>query len=519
MEKLNLICITIVMLSVSNSLCNKLPNIVLILTDDQDVTMDSMQPMEKTLKLIGDNGVTFSNMFTSSPLCCPSRSSIFTGKYVHNHKSVNNSISGNCSSKYWQDGPEKKTFATYLKSQGYVTFMAGKYLNQYGTPDAGGVEHIPPGWDWWIGLVKNSVYYNYTLSVNGTAESHHDDYQKDYLTDVIKNRSLEFLENVDSSKPFFLMASTPACHSPFDSAPQYEEEFKDKNAPRGPSFNKHGSDKHWLIRRAKTPMSNVSLQYVDSTFKKRWRTLLSVDDMVESIVNSLTEKKLLDNTFIIYTSDNGFHLGQFSLPNDKRQLYEFDVRIPLLIRGPGVPKKKVIADPVINIDIMPTIVNLAGLTPPSDVDGASLLPLLIKSFNESKKDTQPYRQVLVEHQGEFKNRNVQNCPNTKFLSVCSVDCVCEDAINNTYTCVWTLEKTEKTVYCEMNDEENFIEFYNLVKDPHQLANIAKTVSPTVLSDQNKKLIALSVCKGPSCRKIHPVGKQDGNSPVKTVNYN
>ncbi|XP_033106492.1 N-acetylglucosamine-6-sulfatase-like isoform X2 [Anneissia japonica] len=507
MEKHFSLIITLVILCIftsPGSCQNKPPNIVLILTDDQDVTMDAMTPMEKTLKLIGDNGVTFSNMFTSSPLCCPSRSSILTGKYVHNHGSVNNSLEGNCSSKSWQQGPEKSTFATYLKSQGYVTFMAGKYLNRYGEPAAGGVEHIPPGWDWWIGLVKNSVYYNYTLSVNGTAEAHHDDYEKDYLTDVIKNRSLEFLDKRDSSKPFFLMASTPACHSPFDSAPQYEEEFKDKNAPRGPSFNKHGGDKHWLIRRAKNPMSNVSLQYVDSTFKKRWRTLLSVDDMVEAIVNSLTEKKLIDNTFIIYTSDNGFHLGQFSLPNDKRQLYEFDVRIPLLIRGPGVPKKKVITNSVMNIDIMPTIVHLSGLTPPSDIDGASLLPLLFPK-NDTVKSTGWREEFLVEHQGEWLLKGTPGCKNVDYLCNCYPDCVCEDSINNTYSCIWSLQPKQKTVYCEFLDDENFIEFYDLVKDPHQLANTAKTVSQKILSEQNQKLIALSICKGPSCRKIHPIG--------------
>ncbi|XP_030827907.1 N-acetylglucosamine-6-sulfatase isoform X5 [Strongylocentrotus purpuratus] len=352
------------------------PNIVFILTDDQDVTMDAISPMTNTLNMLGKQGMTFTNMFTSSPLCCPSRSSILTGNYIHNHGAMNNSIQGNCSSVAWQQGPEKKTFATYLNKAGYRTFFAGKYLNQYGQKEVGGLAHIPPGWDDWIALKLNSVYYNYSLSVNGKEEVHGDDYHKDYLTDLINNRSMEFLQKQSVSSPFFMMMSTPACHSPFDSAPQYMSHFTDKKAPRGPSFNVHSADKHWLIRRAANPMSNASITYLDDSFRKRWRTLLSVDDMVKNLVTLLTTKKMIDNTYIIFSSDNGFHLGQFSLPNDKRQLYEFDIRVPLIIRGPGISPGTTSKQIAVNIDIMPTIVEMATGSAPSEVDGISLMPLL-----------------------------------------------------------------------------------------------------------------------------------------------
>ncbi|KAJ8299106.1 hypothetical protein KUTeg_023166 [Tegillarca granosa] len=174
------------------------PNIVFILTDDQDVVIGGQTPIKKTMKLIGDHGMIFNNMYVSSPLCCPSRSSILTGKYVHSHLAVNNSDSGNCSSIDWQKTQETKAFPVYLHSQGYKTFFAGKYLNRYGFPNVGGVKHVPPGWDWWIGLVGNSRYYNYSLSVNGTKESHKDRYPDDYLTDVINRRATEFLNLQDS---------------------------------------------------------------------------------------------------------------------------------------------------------------------------------------------------------------------------------------------------------------------------------------------------------------------------------
>ncbi|XP_071810456.1 N-acetylglucosamine-6-sulfatase-like isoform X2 [Asterias amurensis] len=525
-------------------LTGKKPNIVFILTDDQDVTMGGMTPLVNTVSLIGKQGMTFNNMFTTSPLCCPSRSSILTGNYVHNHNAVNNSISGNCNSKAWQDGPEKKTIATYLKAMGYSTFFAGKYLNQYGVTKVGGVAHVPPGWDEWNGLVKNSVYYNYTLSVNGKAEEHGDDYTKDYLTDLINRRSNEFLKKQsETTPPFFAMVSTPAAHAPFDSAPQYEQNFTKNSAPRGPTFNVAGKDKHWLIRHAPNPMSKISISTLDDAFRKRWRTLLSVDDMVKSIVATLTTQKIIDSTYIIFSSDNGYHLGQFSLPMDKRQLYEFDIRVPLLIRGPNIKPGSVTDSPALNIDIMPTIIQLAGDPAPEDVDGLSLVPILIPNTTNvveltnrdtliehsgeyypngypgcpktefltgecrSKIPVLPARDFLVEHEGEWLPNGDFGCKNTNFCAVsvsqCSPNCVCEDCRNNTYGCLRSMNIKTDYVYCEFSDHESFQEYYDLVKDPHQLTNTIKSIPPTKLADMHKRLILLQLCKGSNCRKLLP----------------
>ena len=155
-----------------------------------------MDQMPKTNELIVNNGITFKNAFVSSPICCVSRASILSGRYVHNHQTVNNSIAGNCSSPWWQTNIEPYCFAPIISNFGYKTFYAGKYLNQYGNIDAGGVEHIPLGWTHWKGLVGNSKYYNYDISDNGIEVHYGKNYTLDYYTDVINEQGIEFLNNM-----------------------------------------------------------------------------------------------------------------------------------------------------------------------------------------------------------------------------------------------------------------------------------------------------------------------------------
>uniref|UniRef100_A0A8D3E704 N-acetylglucosamine-6-sulfatase n=1 Tax=Scophthalmus maximus TaxID=52904 RepID=A0A8D3E704_SCOMX len=397
-------------------------------------------PLPKTKKLIGDAGISFRNAFVASPLCCPSRASILTGKYPHNHHVINNTLEGNCSSKAWQKSEEAHTFPALLRdSAGYQTFFAGKYLNQYGHSDAGGVEHVPPGWNYWVGLEKNSKYYNYTLSINGKAKTHGADYSKDYLTDVL--------------------------------------------------------DKHWLIRQAKTPMSNASVQFLDDAFRKRWRTLLSVDDLVEKIVKRLEVRGELDNTYIFFTSDNGYHMGQFSLPLDKRQLYEFDIRVPLMVRGPNIKPNQTSQMLVANVDLGPTILDIAGYNVnKTQMDGMSFLPVMVRSLLSWRTD------ILVEYEGEGSNVSDPACPLLgPGVSECFPDCVCEDSYNNTYACVRTVAPSANLQYCEFDDNQVFVEVYNVTADPYQLTNIAASIGQDFLEKMNHRVMMLQSCSGQSCR--------------------
>ncbi|XP_061430140.1 N-acetylglucosamine-6-sulfatase-like [Lethenteron reissneri] len=480
------------------------PNVVFVLTDDQDVVLGGMTPLKKTIALIGDKGATFTNAFVASPLCCPSRSSILTGKYPHNHGVVNNSLSGNCSSAAWQKLQEADAFPVHLRRAGYHTFFAGKYLNQYGDKSVGGVAHVPPGWDVWNGLVQNSKYYNYSLSVDGKLEEHGADYGKDYLTDLIANRSLHFLDGWSRrlATPFFMMLSTSAPHSPWDAAPQFQNSFVGTKAPRDGSFNVHGKDKHWLIQQAKTPMSNDSINFLDNAFRKRWQTLLSVDELVERLVKKLSSLNLLNSTYIFFSSDNGYHSGQFSLPNDKRQLYEFDIRVPMLVRGPGIKAKQILRAPVMNIDLGPTFLELAGVNvSQTRMDGMSMVPLLHPVDKPAAAAAPAWRSdFLVEYQGEGHDADPA-CPKLgPGVAECFPDCVCEDAFNNTYACVRTLSGTVDLQYCEFADAQATVELYNVTADAHQLTNIVKAVDPNLLVSMNQRLMALQSCVGAACRK-------------------
>uniref|UniRef100_A0A3Q4G7S2 N-acetylglucosamine-6-sulfatase n=1 Tax=Neolamprologus brichardi TaxID=32507 RepID=A0A3Q4G7S2_NEOBR len=448
---------------------DKPSNIILVLVDDQDVQIGGMVS-EFTLEIYNLSFVSF----TVTPLCCPSRSSILTGRYPHNHEVRNNSLNGNCSSLQWQKGPEAEAFPTYLNKLKYQTFFSGKYLNQYGSKAAGSVGHIPPGWDQWHALVGNSQYYNYTLSVNGKEEKHGDSYEDDYLTDLILNRSLHFLDDRSPQHPFFLMLSPPACHSPWTAAPQYQKEFKDVQAPRDGSFNKPGKDKHWLLRQPPNPMPNSSITFLDNAYRKRYNFLF----------------------LFIFFSVLAVP-GQFSLPIDKRQLYEFDIRIPLMVRGPGIKAKQVLQAPVLNIDLAPTILDIAGVNLSSvNMDGQSFLAQMAPSLRNGT--ARPY--FLVEYTGEGQPTSDPTCPKLgPGVSQCFPDCVCEDAYNNTYACVRSLDSKMNMQYCEFADSESFVEVYNLTSDPHQLENIVKKVDPSILQIMNQRLIKLQSCVSDSCR--------------------
>ncbi|MEA2170478.1 MAG: N-acetylglucosamine-6-sulfatase [Solirubrobacteraceae bacterium] len=352
------------------------PNIVFVLTDDLSTDLLRFMPHVRALER---RGTTFTKYIVSDSLCCPSRASIFTGELPHDTHVFTNTKPDGGNYAFLHNGDEHRTFADALFHRGYRTALFGKYLNGYAANRGG----IPLGWTDWSGTANGYHGFRYTLDEDGTP-TFFGSQPQDYLTDVLGAQASQFIgtEQYDLTptitaphRPFFLEAATFAPHLPAIPAPRDAGRLPNVRAPRGPAFgleNRHAPP--WLRQHA--PLTAHQTQYIDAAYGRRARSVLAVDRMVGQLEAQLRASGDLQSTYFVFSSDNGFHMGQHRLLPGKKTAFDTDVRVPLIIAGPGVPAGARVSALTQNTDLAPTFEQLAGVPVPPTVDGRSLVPLL-----------------------------------------------------------------------------------------------------------------------------------------------
>jgi arylsulfatase A-like enzyme len=392
------------------------PSFVVIQTDDQ--TLDQLyaafgqpklQAMPNTLNLIAKRGETFNRYYVSYPLCCPSRVSLMTGRYAHN-----NGVKGNIQPNggyfgFSFRGAYTHNIATWLQGAGYRTIHVGKFLNGYGDePYSNGTE-VPPGWSAWHTVLKSDTdhyYYGYKLNNNGVVEGPYGDSgtwePREYITrddigcpfaplngqpcfyetDMLTNLATQELRATPEEQPFYLQLDYTAPHGDFrkpagpEPAPRHYDWFKGAPLPhnRGQGFDEGNvTDKPSFIREA--PYLGLSeIHTYRVYYDKALESLRSIDDGVKLLIDTLGSLHRLRNTYVIFTSDNGFFYGEHRLLGGKFLAYEPSTHLPFLIRGPHIKAGTESGEIVGNIDVAPTILELAGVTPDKSVDGRSMKP-------------------------------------------------------------------------------------------------------------------------------------------------
>ena len=368
------------------------PNIVFILVDD--ARFDDLSRMPILKKDLTDHGVNFVNGFVTNPLCAPSRSTILTGRYSHSTGVYWNGPPHGGYTTFTDKADDQSTIATWLQKAGYRTAMIGKYLNGYKQQYS---SDIPPGWSEWdaftpvYGSVDRGGYFNYWMTINGKRVFHGAE-PEDYSTTVWSNYGVHFIKSTPKSQPLFLYLALRAPHVPVTPEPKYANACQGLAPLRPPSYNEADvSDKPAYIR--DLPLMNAEVRSeVDLNHLDHCRTLLSVDNQIGRIVDTLKQTGRLQDTLLMFASDNGFEEGEHRWPSKKIAPYEEDLHVPMIVRYDALTQSRpsVNKDMVLNVDFAQTFAAAAGVKAPR-AQGTSFLPMLAGA-------SPPWRHhFLIEH--------------------------------------------------------------------------------------------------------------------------
>jgi N-acetylglucosamine-6-sulfatase len=418
------------------------PNIVFILTDDLSWNLIDAR-FAPHIVALEKRGETFDHYFVTDSLCCPSRSTIFTGDFPHDTHVLSNTAPLGGYAKFERERLAKRTFAVALRAHGYRTSLLGKYLNGYAVTSP-----IPPAWtDWHVSDATGYAELNYDLNDNG----HVDHYGDRYGVDVLAEDATRFIAQ-SAGRPFAVEVATFAPHAPYTPAPRNANDFPGLVEPRDPSFDANNFDPPgWLNKRPRLTPQQIAR--IDQGYRMRAQSVEAVDQLVARV-----EQAVPKDTYIVFSSDNGYHMGQHRLTWGKMTAFDTDIRVPLIVAGPGVPHGRVVHQVVQNTDLDPTFVQLAGGRPSPAIDGHSLVPLL--------RGTPPpaWRTLaLVEHRGR---------------TVRPGDPDYEDGPHGgdpmTYAAIRISNAKTEAVYVEYVDGER--EYYDIARDPYERHNLAGRLS-------------------------------------------
>ncbi|OLB75037.1 MAG: sulfatase [Actinobacteria bacterium 13_2_20CM_2_71_6] len=450
------------------------PNVVFVLTDDLSWNLVQYMPQLRQLQA---DGLTFNDYTVTDSLCCPSRSSIFTGRFPHDTGVFTNGGSDGGFDFFHSHGEESQTFATALQGRGYRTAMMGKYLNGYlpGDTQGGSQPYVPPGWSEWDVAGNGYPEFNYDLNENHTVV-HYGNKPQDYLTDVLAGKGTNFIAgSAAAHKPFLLEVATFAPHAPYTPAPRDANSFPGLTAPRGPAFDTLPTDAPpWLAGR--TPLTDAEKTTIDTGFRRRVQAVQAVDRLIGTLRAALTKAGVAGNTYVVFSSDNGYHMGQYRLNPGKMTAFDTDIRVPLIAAGPGVAAATTSTAPVENIDLTPTFEQFAGATTPSNVDGRSLVGLLHGGSGANWRTA-----ALVEHHGPDTLAGDPDLPAPNSGNPPSYEAI------------------RTTVYTYVEYSDGSREYYDRTTDPHELHNIVKSLSPVRLGQLHTALTNLQNChNGTDC---------------------
>lgn len=503
-------------------------------------------PMPKMRELMHDGGMTASNWYIHTPICSPSRSELLTGRYYHNIKQVGNSVM-----HVNYDKVNNHTFARIMNEQAnYTVSLFGKYLNQM-------PKVVPPGFDAWMAnsggdyLRPGFQTHGVAGLVDGMTDGHWSGTSLNYSTAVIGNVSIAWIRKVaGEGRPFLAYVAPKAAHEPFIPAPWYVNYWHPtwpEHEPRGDNWNcsaESRSDHHGNI--ATEPLiTEQASKVITGIFKNRWRTLMSVDDVVAGIIAAVDDLGLAGSTYFFFSSDHGFQLGQFNIPMDKRHAYEWDTRIPLLIKGPGVQPGSTLSAPGTQVDIAPTLLGLAGIAAPADMDGRSIVPFLVSAGESnllpstqqhlaSLGDLDAYRagwrtEVFVEYYYNAVNRKCMSgnqsskltggwpnrdswctdLPNNADCWMGTSDCYATEDTHNNFIALRQFDGNTSRLYVEYQQGNqgrtdinfsatDFVEYYDVAADPWHLRNLAHSTPEAELAPMRKRLHMWYACAGSTC---------------------